>query len=53
MGARFSLAMRTLEIRGVGNLLGTQQSGHIATVGYELYCRLLETSVHGRAAGGR
>ncbi len=47
MGAGFSLAMRDLEIRGAGNLLGTQQSGHIATVGYELYCRLLEQSVRG------
>jgi transcription-repair coupling factor (superfamily II helicase) len=47
MGAGFSLAMRDLEIRGAGNLLGTQQSGHIATVGYELYCRLLETAVRG------
>ena len=47
MGAGFSLAMRDLEIRGAGNLLGTQQSGHIATVGYELYCRLLEHAVRG------
>ena len=45
MGAGFSLAMRDLEIRGAGNLLGTQQSGHIAMVGYELYCRLLEQAV--------
>ncbi len=47
IGAGFSLAMRDLEIRGAGNLLGTQQSGHIATVGYELYCRLLEQAVRG------
>ena len=45
MGAGFGIAMRDLEIRGAGNLLGTQQSGHIATVGYELYCQLLETAV--------
>ena len=45
MGAGFALAMRDLELRGAGNLLGTQQSGHIATVGYELYCALLETAV--------
>ncbi len=45
MGAGFSIAMRDLEIRGAGNVLGTQQSGHIATVGYELYCQLLETAV--------
>jgi transcription-repair coupling factor (superfamily II helicase) len=37
--------MRDLEIRGSGNLLGTEQSGHIAAVGYELYCQLLETAV--------
>lgn len=45
MGAGFALAMRDLELRGAGNLLGAQQSGHIATVGYELYCALLERSV--------
>lgn len=45
LGAGFGIAMRDLEIRGAGNLLGTQQSGHIATVGYELYCQLLENAV--------
>ena len=45
LGAGFKIAMRDLEIRGAGNLLGTQQSGHIAAVGYELYCQLLENSV--------
>ncbi|MCA9179568.1 MAG: transcription-repair coupling factor [Planctomycetales bacterium] len=45
MGAGFAISMRDLEIRGAGNLLGTQQSGHIAAVGYELYCQLLETAV--------
>ncbi len=45
MGAGFAIAMRDLEIRGAGNLLGTQQSGHIAAVGYELYCQLLENAV--------
>ncbi len=45
MGAGFALAMRDLELRGAGNLLGTQQSGHIASVGYELYCALLERAV--------
>ena len=45
MGAGFAIAMRDLEIRGAGNILGTQQSGHIATVGYELYCALLEQAV--------
>jgi transcription-repair coupling factor (superfamily II helicase) len=45
MGAGFAIAMRDLEIRGAGNILGTQQSGHIAAVGYELYCQLLENAV--------
>jgi len=45
MGAGFAIAMRDLEIRGAGNILGTQQSGHIAVVGYELYCSLLEQTV--------
>ncbi|MGI9456596.1 MAG: transcription-repair coupling factor, partial [Aeoliella sp.] len=45
MGAGFALSMRDLEIRGAGNLLGTQQSGHIAAVGYEMYCALLEKAV--------
>src|SRR5205814_10210779 len=39
------IALRDLEIRGAGNILGTQQSGHIAAVGYEMYCQLLENSV--------
>ncbi|MBN1854927.1 MAG: transcription-repair coupling factor [Pirellulales bacterium] len=45
MGAGFAISMRDLELRGAGNILGTQQSGHIATVGYELYCNLLENAV--------
>jgi transcription-repair coupling factor (superfamily II helicase) len=45
MGAGFALAMRDLELRGAGNILGTQQSGHIAAVGYEMYCALLERAV--------
>jgi transcription-repair coupling factor (superfamily II helicase) len=45
LGAGFKNAMRDLEIRGAGNILGTQQSGHIAAVGYELYCQLLENAV--------
>lgn len=45
LGAGFKIAMRDLEIRGAGNILGTEQSGHIATVGYELYCQLLENAV--------
>ncbi len=47
LGAGFQIAMRDLEIRGAGNILGSAQSGHIAAVGYELYCRLLEQSVAG------
>ncbi|MCC6426584.1 MAG: transcription-repair coupling factor [Phycisphaerales bacterium] len=46
LGAGFKIAMRDLEIRGAGNILGAEQSGHIAAVGYEMYCRLLETAVH-------
>ena len=45
MGAGFAIAMRDLEIRGAGNILGTQQSGHITAVGYEYYCQLLEKAV--------
>ncbi len=45
LGAGFSIAMRDLEIRGGGNILGKEQSGHIARVGYELYCQLLEQAV--------
>jgi transcription-repair coupling factor (superfamily II helicase) len=46
LGAGFQIAMRDLEIRGAGNILGPEQSGHIAAVGYELYCQLLEQAVH-------
>ncbi len=45
MGSGFAISMRDLEIRGAGNLLGSQQSGHIAAVGYEMYCQLLEDAV--------
>ncbi|MEQ8763754.1 MAG: transcription-repair coupling factor [Planctomycetota bacterium] len=45
LGAGFALAMKDLEIRGAGNLLGAQQHGHIAAVGYDLYCRLLSGAV--------
>src|SRR5208282_3025370 len=43
LGAGFKIAMRDLEIRGAGNLLGTAQSGHITAVGFDLYCQLLKT----------
>lgn len=45
LGSGFKIAMRDLEIRGAGNLLGAQQSGHITAVGFELYCQLLQQSV--------
>jgi transcription-repair coupling factor (superfamily II helicase) len=45
LGSGFKIAMRDLEIRGAGNLLGAQQSGHITAVGFELYCQLLKQSV--------
>lgn len=45
LGSGFKIAMRDLEIRGAGNLLGPQQSGHITAVGFELYCQLLKQSV--------
>jgi transcription-repair coupling factor (superfamily II helicase) len=45
LGAGFRIAMRDLELRGAGNLLGEEQSGHIAAVGYEMYCHLLEQAV--------
>jgi transcription-repair coupling factor (superfamily II helicase) len=45
LGAGFAIAMKDLEIRGAGNLLGPEQSGHIAAVGYEMYCQLLRQAV--------
>ena len=45
LGSGFRIAMRDLEIRGAGNLLGEAQSGHIAAVGYDLYCRLVLEAV--------
>jgi transcription-repair coupling factor (superfamily II helicase) len=45
LGAGFKIAMKDLEIRGAGNLLGAEQSGHIASVGFELYLRMLEEAV--------
>ena len=44
-GSGFRIAMKDLEIRGAGNLLGTEQSGHMLNIGYELYCKLLEETV--------
>jgi transcription-repair coupling factor (superfamily II helicase) len=45
LGSGFKIAMKDLEIRGAGNLLGTKQSGHISQIGFELYCQLLRQSV--------
>jgi transcription-repair coupling factor (superfamily II helicase) len=45
LGAGFKIAMRDLEIRGAGNILGTQQSGHIINIGFDLYCSLLKQAV--------
>jgi transcription-repair coupling factor (superfamily II helicase) len=45
LGSGLRLAMRDLEIRGAGNILGAQQSGHIAAVGFDLYCKLMEETI--------
>jgi transcription-repair coupling factor (superfamily II helicase) len=45
LGSGFKIAMRDLEIRGAGNLLGEEQSGHVAAVGFELYCQMLDEAV--------
>ena len=45
LGAGFKIALRDLEIRGAGNLLGSEQHGHIASVGFEMYCQLLDEAV--------
>jgi transcription-repair coupling factor (superfamily II helicase) len=47
LGSGFKIAMRDLEIRGAGNLLGAQQSGHMEAVGYDLYCKMLNDAVKG------
>ncbi len=52
LGAGFRIAMRDLEIRGAGEILGARQHGHIAALGFELYCRLLAQAVDGLKAGG-
>ncbi|MFA6850886.1 MAG: transcription-repair coupling factor, partial [Selenomonadaceae bacterium] len=51
LGAGFKIAMRDLEIRGAGNILGSQQHGHIASVGFEMYCHLLEEAVQALKTG--
>jgi transcription-repair coupling factor (superfamily II helicase) len=47
LGSGLPIALRDLELRGAGNLLGAEQSGHILTVGYDMYCRLLRRAVQG------
>ncbi|HYG96232.1 MAG TPA: TRCF domain-containing protein, partial [Solirubrobacterales bacterium] len=51
LGSGFRIAMRDLDIRGAGNLLGDEQSGHVAAVGFELYCQMIDEAV-AEAAGG-
>ncbi len=50
-GSGFKIAMRDLEIRGAGNLLGSEQSGHMAKIGYELYTRILKLAVDEKLSG--
>jgi transcription-repair coupling factor (superfamily II helicase) len=52
LGAGFAISMKDLEIRGAGNILGPQQSGHISAIGYDMYCRLLKQTVERLQAGG-
>jgi transcription-repair coupling factor (superfamily II helicase) len=51
LGSGFRVAMRDLEIRGAGNLLGEEQSGHVAAVGFELYCQMLEDAADALRSG--
>ncbi len=46
LGSGFNLAMEDLEIRGAGNILGTEQSGYISSIGFDLYCRMLKETIH-------
>jgi transcription-repair coupling factor (superfamily II helicase) len=50
LGSGFRIAMRDLDIRGAGNLLGDEQSGHVAAVGFELYCQMIDEAVAEAAA---
>ncbi len=52
LGAGFKIAMRDLEIRGAGNLLGDEQSGHVAALGFELYMQMLDEAVSAAEEGG-
>ncbi|HSR95009.1 MAG TPA: transcription-repair coupling factor [Solirubrobacterales bacterium] len=51
LGSGFKIAMRDLDIRGAGDLLGDEQSGHVAAVGFELYCQMIDEAVAEAAAG--
>ena len=51
LGSGFRIAMRDLDIRGAGNLLGDEQSGHVAAVGFELYCQMIDEAVAEVSAG--
>lgn len=46
LGSGYQIALRDLEIRGVGNVLGSEQHGHMVAVGFDLYCQMLEESIH-------
>ena len=52
LGSGFKIAMRDLEIRGAGNLLGDEQSGHVAALGFELYMQMLDEAVRAGEAQG-
>jgi transcription-repair coupling factor (superfamily II helicase) len=52
LGAGFKIAMRDLELRGAGNLLGDEQSGHVAALGFELYMQMLDEAVAAAEAAG-
>ncbi len=52
LGAGFKIAMRDLELRGAGNLLGDEQSGHVAALGFELYMQMLDEAVNAASADG-
>ena len=52
LGSGFKIAMRDLELRGAGNLLGDEQSGHVAALGFELYMQMLDEAVRGMGGDG-
>ena len=53
LGSGFGISVKDLELRGAGNILGAEQSGHIAAVGYDMFCRLLKQTVESLQAGER